>query len=370
MLEEIANSEYKNSNCITFDLDENSCSLQFHEMSSEHNMCSFEENIEFEEKKNEFYYRPSNDFSEKSTNYKANKFENCFCENLYSPKNLANEDTDDDSLINFYSYEKIQEIFAKNENFSQISQKFHKNGNIYEAEEKLCKRKRKREDKDNNCIINEYTQEEKRTKRGRKTKINENREEHNKMSSDNIIKKVKSKLFFYLFQFLNKMLGKTDKDKQPKLVKLDYKYINQLKVDIDIKYLQMPLKDLASLEISSKFSKRPSDANKQFIENVIDKTEPVEDYDTILFVFNMTFGEWLDLFTCKKDINELKDQYKEIKNVNFDKIWQNISCVKELLEEMIENNDEQYFSFFTFYLYNYERWFSIKTARNRKSQSD
>ena len=337
MLEEIANSEYKNSNCITFDLDENSCSLQFHEMSSEHNMCSFEENIEFEEKKNEFYYRPSNDFSEKSTSNKTNKFENCFCENLYSPKNLANEDTDDDSLINFYSYEKIQEIFAKNENFSQISQKFHKNGNIYEAEDKLCKRKRKREDKDNNCIINEYTQEEKRTKRGRKTKINENREEHNKMSSDNIIKKVKSKLFFYLFQFLNKMLGKADKDKQPKLVKLDYKYINQLNKDIDIKYLRMPLKDLASLEISSKFSKRPSDANQQFIEKVIDKTESVDDYDTILFVFNMTFGEWLDLFTCKKDINELKDQYKEIKNVNFDKIWQNISCVKELLEEMIEN---------------------------------
>ena len=54
MLEEIAKIDYKDSNCITFDLDENSCSLQFHEMSSEHNMCSFEESIELEEKKMNF----------------------------------------------------------------------------------------------------------------------------------------------------------------------------------------------------------------------------------------------------------------------------------------------------------------------------
>ena len=370
MVEEIGNFEYKDSNCMTYALDENSCYLQFQEMCSDNNVYLFEEKKELEEKKNEFYYKPLNDFNEKPTNYKTSKFENIFYKNLYSPKNVANEDTNDDSFINFYSYEKIQEIFAKNENFTQIIQKFKKNGNICEAEGKLCKRKRKREDKDNKCIINECIQEEKKTKRGRKTKITKNREEHNKMSSDNIIKKVKSKLFFYLFQFLNKMLNKADENKQPKLVQLDYKYINQLNKDIDIKYLRMSLKDLASLEISSKFKNRPSDANRQFIERVIDKIEPVEDYDTILFIFNMTFGEWMDFFTCKKDINELKDQYKEVNNINFDKIGQNIACVKELLEEMIENNDEQYFSFFTFYLYNYERWFSIKTARNRKSQND
>ena len=88
----------------------------------------------------------------------------------------------------------------------------------------------------------------------------------------------------------------------------------------------MPLKDLASLEISFKYKKRASDANHQFIENVIVKAELVEDYDTILFVFNMTFGTWLNLFRCKKDINWLKDQYKEVNNVNFDKIGENIAC--------------------------------------------
>ena len=118
MFEEIVNLDYKDSNCVTFDLDENSCSPQFHEMSSEHNMFSFEEKKELEENEDEFYYKPSNDISEKSTNYKTNKFENCFCENLDSPKDVANEDTNDNSLINFYSYEKIQEIFAKNENFT------------------------------------------------------------------------------------------------------------------------------------------------------------------------------------------------------------------------------------------------------------
>jgi hypothetical protein len=289
---------------------------------------------------------------------------------------VTNEDTDtdDDSSINFYSYKKIQEIFAKKKNFTQIRQKFKKNG-ISTPEYKLCKTKRKREDKnkDNICNINEYTQETNKSKRGRKTKMNENKDraEHNKMSSDNIIKKIKSKLFLYLFQFLNKMLKKTENDKKPKLAKLDYKYINQLNKDIDIKYLRMPLKDLASLEISTKFKNRTSDANQQYIKNVINKTEPVEDedYDTILFVFNMTFREWLDLFTCKKDINMLKAQYTGVNFVNFDKIGKNIDFLQKFLEDMIKKIDEKYFSFFTFYLYNYERWFSIKTARNRKSQT-
>jgi hypothetical protein len=346
-------------------------------------MCTFEENkeLELEEKKNgyDFCYKPSNDLSEKPTGDKTSKFEIDFDKNknVFSPKFVVtNEDTDtdDDSSINFYSYKKIQEIFAKKKNFTQIRQKFKKNG-ISAAEYKLCKTKRKREDKnkDNICNINEYTQEKNKSKRGRKTKMNENKDraEHNKMSSDNIIKKIKSKLFLYLFQFLNKMLKKTENDKKPKLAKLDYKYINQLNKDIDIKYLRMPLKDLASLEISTKFKNRTSNSNQQFIKNVINKTEPVEDedYDTILFVFNMTFREWLDLFTCKKDINMLKAQYTGVNIVNFDKIGKNIDFLRELLEDMIEKNGEKYFSFFTFYLYNYERWFSIKTARNKKSQS-
>jgi hypothetical protein len=135
MFEEIVNSDYKDCNCVNYDLDENSY-LQLHEMCSQNNMCTFEENkeLELEEKKNDydFCYKPSNDFSEKPTGDKTSKFEIDFDKNknVFSPKFVVtNEDTDtdDDSSINFYSYKKIQEIFAKKKNFTQIRQKFKKN---------------------------------------------------------------------------------------------------------------------------------------------------------------------------------------------------------------------------------------------------
>ena len=52
MFEETVNSDYKDCNCVNYDLDENSY-LQLHEMCSQNNMCTFEENkeLELEEKK-------------------------------------------------------------------------------------------------------------------------------------------------------------------------------------------------------------------------------------------------------------------------------------------------------------------------------
>jgi hypothetical protein len=47
-------------------------------------------------------------------------------------------------------------------------------------------------------------------------------------------------------------------------------------------------------------------------------------------------------------------------------IANNISSINKLLEEMLEKNDAQYFSIFTFYLYNYEKWFSIKSPRRSR----
>ena len=136
----------------------------------------------------------------------------------------------------------------------------------------------------------------------------------------------------------------------------------------------MTLKELISMEISSKYKIIPSDANKTFIESLINKTNETkeefsEDYDTILFVLNMTFREWLDMFTYKKNINDLKAQHEQLKYINYEKIENNISSLNDLLKEM-EKHDEKYFSFFIFYLYNYERWFSIKSGRKRKNKNN
>ena len=50
------------------------------------------------------------------------------------------------------------------------------------------------------------------------------------------------------------------------------------------------------------------------------------------------------------------------------KIEDNLIRVDALLKEIAKNNNDEYFSLFTFYLYNYELWFSSKHGRNRKQK--
>jgi len=62
----------------------------------------------------------------------------------------------------------------------------------------------------------------------------------------------------------------------------------------------------------------------------------------------MSFNDWIDIFTYKKDW-----EY----NINYN--WFKFNL------EKIDEDDEEYFSRFIFYLYNYKRWFMNKKGRNR-----
>ncbi len=83
----------------------------------------------------------------------------------------------------------------------------------------------------------------------------------------------------------------------------------------------------------------------------------------------MTFGEWFDLFRNKKDIKDIQKEYQQNNDIKFDKIEKSFVYVDNLLKKMIKKQDENYFSLFIFYIYNYERWFAIKSPRNNKSQN-
>ncbi len=372
--EGLNNSQY-NLNSFYFRTQLNEIISENYEENYEQNIVLFEDNKDLNEHKNFQYFHPLNFPNEKTTNYQTNKNEIDSGKNniiINSQKKEATVDDNCEKIENFYSFEEIKKILDKNVQSEKVLQKFQKNeNNIHEAEKILCKKKRKREE--NIPKPTEEIKEENKTKRGRKSQKNDSREEHNKMSSDNIIKNIKSKLFLLLIESINNIIKKSAEDK-PKLYKLNYKFVNQLNKEIDLKYLNMTLKKLVSMEITSKYKIIPSDANKTFIKSLINKTNETkeefgEDYDTILFVLNMTFREWLDMFTYKKNINDLKAQHKQLKNINYEKIENNISSLNNLLEEM-EKHDEKYFSFFIFYLYNYERWFSIKSGRKRKNKNN
>ena len=177
----------------------------------------------------------------------------------YSEGNIINSSiiessNGDNSSIKFYSFDKIKEKFQN----SDFNEKMEKDNIIEEEEQKLCSKKRKR-NKTSQDSQDKNNKNEKRAKRGRKNKNGQ--KEHTKMEGDNIIKKIKSKIFKYSIDFINKMI-KNEEEKS--LCKLNYKkYINNIVKEKDLDYLNMKLKDLLSLEISPKLKYLDNDFNKK-----------------------------------------------------------------------------------------------------------
>ena len=96
-----------------------------------------------------------------------------------------------------------------------------------------------------------------RKKMGRKNKNDTSRGKHDKNAPDNIIKKCKRIFFEYAVIYINYIFKNYRLNKQRDFVfkKLDYKKnVDTLKKDEEMKLFNMSLKDVVSLEISSKYS--------------------------------------------------------------------------------------------------------------------
>ena len=115
----------------------------------------------------------------------------------------------------------------------------------------------------------------------------------------------------------------------------------------------MPLKEIFSNDISSKYRITNKNLNKNIIEALLTKKK---DNEIIMFVLNMTFGDWFDIFIYKK---ELKD-FKILNNEQIKIISDKFSKIENLFEEIYDLNfGNDYFSYFVYLIYNYERCFFI-----------
>ena len=276
------------------------------------------------------------------------------------------------SDYNFTHFTDLKYFFKENKKFSQIYEKLKENKKIDDIENKLLNKKKKKKDSDNGnsepWINKEKDNESKeKVKRGRKiTKNNPLRIEHDRFSEDNIIRKIKDKIFFYILIFINNILKsilKINNKKKYKLYKLNYKLIIQLNKEKDLNYLNMSLKDLYSFDISSKYKKIDKKQNKIIINEIIEKKILVEDYPTIKFVFDLSLKSWMELFTYKKSIYEIIKENEDNVDINLELIEKSLVGAEELLKQIFEKNGEDYFSIFTFLLYNYKKWFDIKSGR-------
>ena len=280
-----------------------------------------------------------------------------------------------------YSFEKILSIFKKEENKNKFNEIINKYNNKEEIKEDIFFDKPEMRTiiaGEENIIDNELIDQKKQNKkesnkkvenlgnkRGRKTNEIKNIGTHNKMVPDNIIKKIKAKIFEYAIVFLNNILN--NNKKEDKLYKLDYKYVNRLNREQDLQYLDMKLKELFSKDISPKYiiKNRHKDFNKRYISKILNNQSD----NTILFVFNITFRDWLDLFTLKKNIKDIIFKYDYLdKDIDSGNIQKSLFSVDNLLNKIMNENNKEYLTMFIFLLYNYERWFYNKTGRKGRKK--
>ena len=192
---------------------------------------------------------------------------------------------------------------------------------------------------------------------------------HTKFVSDNIIKKIKAKFFEYGIHFLNKVLKLKE---CYKLKKLDYKYIDQIKREIDLLYFNLPLWKLFSLNVSRALESH----NNIILGKIMEKLNEIKEKNNtnslkelnqriVDFALNMTFREFINLFTEKVKVEELNIE-KDMK----DKIKNSIEGLGELLMNIKTKNDnnEDYFKRFLFYMFNYERAIYFKQLRKTKAK--
>ena len=253
------------------------------------------------------------------------------------------------------------EEYMKSGKKKSISDIIYQNDNIFNQENSLNFEYEEVKEKDNYLT----------KKRGRKTDKNVG-EEHNRYHADNIIKKIKAKLFEYCIKFINKIINKNDEEGM-KLLKIDYKYTDKLERKMNLELFEMPLIDIFSLDISRKYKSKSKDYNKILINRILEQKIEVEDYDTIMFLFNITLNDWIDLFTYKKNILTFINDQNAI-NVNKTKIQENFIGINHLLNEISEKkdfkNDDKYYTLFLLYIFNFQRWFHIKKGRVLKKKGE
>ena len=271
--------------------------------------------------------------------------------NNISDKNLKMNPLEDENESYpriIYNCKDIKRILMKNEiskdliekiKDEYISKEDKKSIHIFEIKKK--KKKKEKSSKKDKKIL------------GRKRNSDKTERKHNKNGADNIIKKCKGIFFRNVVEYISSFINnfKTNKKEKFELLKLDYgQYINNLKKENELALFNMTLKDLASLEPSKKYilNKDP-EINKKNVSNLLKKE--VRNKNKVIENFlNMNFGEWIDIFTFKKKVDN-----------DFE-----FNGLQDCLESISNESDEEYYSRFVFYLYNYKNWFKNKKGRNEK----
>ena len=188
-----------------------------------------------------------------------------------------------------------------------------------------------------------------KSKRGRKKKDEATNSNHNKYSSDNILKAIKAKLNDSLIIFINKIINNVYSNKKVKLIniigglnnnkiKVNSKYIEVIK-NIDYNIYTNKTNKKFNLELLSKtikeylsinISKRYKNLNEEYNKIIIDRLLQDEENNSLFnFIFNkIKIEDWLDIFLHKKELEFHEDS--DLKDYQIEKIKENLVRIDEI----------------------------------------
>ena len=185
---------------------------------------------------------------------------------------------------------------------------------------------------------------------------------HDKFTDDNMKKKCKNIVLKCILEFINnkiKLLYNKDighGNSEKNLKTLGEKSTKTTTVDSYREFMKKKLKDIFSEKISTKYSNFSPEHNKMIIESLIkEKDDAKKAYFGKLF--NLTFEDCLKNFRGDTNLEELKG-------------FKNLDFVKEEIVKKSEENGEEYFKYFAYYIKNYEKLINKKTKKLGKDPNE
>ena len=179
---------------------------------------------------------------------------------------------------------------------------------------------------------------------GRKTKGDTEEREHSKFKEDNQMRKIKSYFLKYIPDYVNSSLSFVHK----RFLKIDKKVNQELKKDFNVELMDKKLKDIfIEFPICGRYSeaKNGENHNAELIKEIYENNEETEAIEKL----EQTYIQVLDCFR-KKNLEKFRDDIlnKEIKN------GEKESRAKMYVNQLVK------------LLFNYESWFTDKSARGPK----
>ena len=316
--------------------------------------------------------------------YTPNYYEdnNCFREYFCSPTSFPNNNNNESSYFLgsyiFISKENGDEFNDENIIESLVPKNTLMN-KLFEIEntdisKKLTTKEASKglvDERGENKIKFEKEKDLLRKKAGRKKKEEKFKGNHNKYSEDNIIRKIKTKFAFFICNLLNECLL----DKNYKFLRLDSNINECLKKDYNLLLFNTKIKDLfLNSKISRKYRRQIFDKNKNIF--LINKIFEEGKETQVISILNLTYIELFNIF--RKSIVNISDELKmKIKDIYIlDKPeFNDINKVfNEIYEKELNNNEliediNEYINKFKLLCIGYEKWFLSKNGRNRSKNN-